>query len=184
MKKTLLFVCLLFLTCLALSAQMKGDPSMCDKKAQVLLDKVLELWNKGNMALIPELYTVDCVATSSSTPVPFVGHEGIKQWIENSRTMMPDLVMAFPEIIAKPDKIAAVWTMTGTQTGPMATPGGMMPGTGRKINVTGLSIDYVKDGKITKEVVIFNALEMLMQLGFQLMPPQPPQPPPPAPPVK
>jgi steroid delta-isomerase-like uncharacterized protein len=178
MKKTLLFVCLMVLSCLALSAQMmKGEPGMCDKKALVLLDKVLEIWNKGNMALIPELYTIDCVATSSSTPVPFVGIEGIKQWIVNSRTMMPDLVMAFPEIIAKPDKIVAVWTMTGTQTGPMATPGGMMPGTGRKVSIIGMSIDYLKEGKIAKEVVIFNALEMLMQLGFQLMPPQPPPPP-------
>jgi steroid delta-isomerase-like uncharacterized protein len=160
MKKTLLIVCLLLLTCLALSAQMmKGDPGLCDKKAQALLDKVLEIWNKGNLALIPELYTMDCVITSSSTPVPFVGHEGIKQWVENSRTMMPDLVMAFPEVIAKPDRIVAVWTMTGTQSGPMATPGGMMPGTGKKVNITGISIDYLKDGKLAKEVVIFNALE-------------------------
>jgi steroid delta-isomerase-like uncharacterized protein len=174
MKKTLLIVCLLLLTCLALSAQMKGEPGMCDKKAQVLLGKVLEVWNKGNTALIPELYTTDCVATSSSTPVPFVGHEGIKLWIENSRAMMPDLVMAFPEIVAKPDKIVAVWTMTGTQTGPMVTPGGTVPGTGRKVSVTGMSIDYLRDGKMVKEVVIFNALEMLMQLGFTLNPPAPP----------
>ena len=161
------------LASLSLSAQMKGEPGMCDKKAQVLLDKVLEIWNKGNMALIPELYTVDCVATSSSTPVAFVGHEGIRKWIENSRTMMPDLVMDFPEVIAKPDRIVAVWTMTGTQTGPMVMPGGTLPPTGRKVNVSGMSIDYLKDGKLAKEVVIFNALEMLMQLGFQLMPPQP-----------
>jgi steroid delta-isomerase-like uncharacterized protein len=172
-KKLTLFVCLMVLATFALSSQQQVEKTMCEKNSKVLLDKVLEIWNKGNLALIPELYTFDCVATSSSTPVHFVGHEGIKQWIENSRAMMPDLVMAFPEIVAKPDKIVAVWTMTGTQTGPMVTPGGMMPGTGRKVNITGMSIDYLKDGKLAKEVVIFNTLEMLMQLGFTLNPPVP-----------
>jgi len=174
MKKTVLLVSLLLLTSLALSAQVKGDPAMCEKKAQLLLDKVLEVWNKGNLALIPELYTVDCVATTSSMPMPFNGHEGIKQWIVNTRTMMPDLVMAFPEVIATPDRIVTVWTMTGTQTGPMVMPGGILPPSGRKVSVTGMSIDYLKDGKMAREVVIFNVLEMLMQLGFQLMPPAPP----------
>lgn len=177
MKKLALFVCLMVLAAVALSSQQMVEKSMCEKKAQVLLDKVLEMWNKGNLALIPELYTADCVATSSSTPVPFVGHEGIKQWVENSRTMMPDLVMAFPEVLAKPDKIVTVWTMTGTQTGPMVMPGGTLPPTGRKVSITGMSIDFLKDGKMAKEVVIFNALDMLMPLGFQLMPPQPPPPP-------
>jgi hypothetical protein len=96
MKKTLLFACLMVLACVALSAQMKGEPGMCDKKAQAMLDKVLEIWNKGNLALIPELYTADCVATTSSAPAPYVGHEGIKKWIEDNRAMMPDLVMTFP----------------------------------------------------------------------------------------
>ncbi len=174
MKKLLVFVFLMVLACLTLSAQMKADPGMCEKKAQVLLDKVLEMWNKGNLALIPELYTADCVATSSSTPVPFTGHEGIKKWIEDSRTMMPDLVMAFPEVVVQGDKIVTVWTMTGTQTGPMVMPGGTLPPTGRKVSITGMSIDYLKDGKMAKEVVIFNALDMLMPLGFTLNPPQAP----------
>jgi len=182
MKKLAFFVCLMILATFALSSQQMVEKKMCEKKAQILLDKVLEMWNKGNLALIPELYTADCVATSSSTPVPFVGHEGIKQWIENSRTMMPDLVMAFPEVVVQGDKIATIWTMTGTQTGPMVTPGGTVPPTGRKVNITGLSIDYQKDGKIVKEIVIFNALEMLIPIGFTLAPPQPP--PPPAAPVK
>jgi hypothetical protein len=34
-----------------------------------------------------------------------------------------------------------------------------------------MSIDYLRDGKMVQEVVIFNALEMLMQLGFTLNPP-------------
>ena len=172
MKKLIVFVCLMVLACAALSAQMMDKQGKCEKKAQVLLDKVLEMWNKPNLALIPELYTSDCVATSSSSPAPYIGHEGIKQWIENTRLMMPDLVMAFPEVVATPDKIVTVWTLTATQTGPMITPGGTMPATGKKISVTGMSISYLKDGKFVKEVIINNVLDMMMQMGFTLVPPK------------
>ncbi len=173
MKKLAVFVCLAALFCFALGAQAKMQPGACEQKARVMLDKVLELWNKGNLALIPEIYTADCVATTSSSPTPFVGHEGIRKWIEINRAMMPDLAMAFPEVVAVPGKIVTIWTMTGTQTGPMVMPGGTLPPTGRKVNVTGMSIDYLKDGKLAKEIVIMNTLEMLMQLGFTLAPPQP-----------
>jgi steroid delta-isomerase-like uncharacterized protein len=172
MKKLVVFVCLMVLFCFALGAQMKMEPGACAKKAQVLLDKVLELWNKGDMALIPELYAADAVASTSSMPEPFVGLEGIRKWVENTRTMMPDLVMAFPEVLAQGDKIVTVWTMTGTQAGPMVMPGGTLPPTGRKIKVSGMSIDYLKDGKFVKEIVVFNVLEMLMPLGFSLNPPK------------
>jgi predicted ester cyclase len=174
MKKMIVFVCLMIVSCLVLSAQMKAGPSACEQKARVLLDKVLEIWNQGNLALIPEVYAADCVATSSSSPAPFVGHEGIKQWIESTRAMMPDLVMAFPEVVAVPGKVVTVWTLTATQTGPVATPGGMMPATGKKISVSGMSIDYLKEGKFVKEMVVNNVLDMMMQLGFTLEPPQAP----------
>jgi len=37
-----------------------------------------------------------------------------------------------------------------------------------------MAIDYLKDGKFAKEIVNFNTVEMLIQMGFQLAPPAPP----------
>jgi hypothetical protein len=34
-----------------------------------------------------------------------------------------------------------------------------------------MSIDYLKDGKLVKEVVVNNVLDMMMQMGFTLNPP-------------
>jgi steroid delta-isomerase-like uncharacterized protein len=174
MKKLVLFFCLLVVVSMALGAQMMDGPGMCEKKARVILDKVLEMWNKPDFALIPELYTADCVATTSSSPETYIGHEGIRKWIEINRAMMPDMVMTFDEIMATPGRIFTIWTMTGTQTGPMVMPGGTLPPSGRKVRVTGMSLDTLKDGKMAKESVVFNLLDMLMSLGFTLTPPAPP----------
>lgn len=173
MKKLLALVFIVFLACFMLGGQQAVEKGACEKKAQVLLDKVLEMWNKPDLALIPQLYTADCVATTSSSPEPYVGHEGIRKWIEINRAMFPDLVMAFPEVVVQGDKIATIWTLTATQDGPMVTPGGTLPPTGKKVHITGLSIDYLQDGKFKKEIVIFNMLEMMMQMGFGLVPPAP-----------
>jgi predicted ester cyclase len=54
----------------------------------------------------------------------------------------------------------------------MPTPMGVVPPTGKKVRITGLAIDTMKDGKFQKEVVVFNVLEMMMQMGFQLLPPK------------
>jgi predicted ester cyclase len=171
MKKLLALVFIVFLACFVLGGQQTIEKGACEKKAQVLLDKVLEMWNKPDLELIPQLYTADCVALTSSTPEPYAGHEGIRKWIENTRTMFPDMVMAFPEVMVQGDKIATIWTLTGTHNGPMVTPGGTLPPTGKKVHITGLSIDYLQDGKFKKEIVVFNMLEMLMPMGFGLVPP-------------
>lgn len=171
MKKLVLFVILAVAAGFVLAGQQAVEKQMCEKKVQVLLDKVLEMWNKPDMALIPQLYTADCVATTSSAPEPYIGHDGIRKWIEISRAMMPDLKMTFDEAVMQGDKTATIWTMTGTHTGPMMTPLGVVPPTGKKVRVVGLGIDYMKDGKFRKEVVVFNVLEMMMQMGFGLVPP-------------
>jgi hypothetical protein len=41
--------------------------------------------------------------------------------------------------------------------------------------VTGLAIDKIVDGKFVDELVVFNVLEMMQQLGFTLMPPPAPE---------
>jgi len=174
MKKLVVFVCLMILACCALSAQIKEGPSKCEKKAQVLLDKVLEMWNQGNLALIPELYTADSVATTSTFPEPFVGHEGIRKWVELSRSMFPDMLMTFDEVMATPGRIATIWTISATQSGPLTTPMGVLPPSGKKVRFTGMSIDYLKDGKMAKEIVIYNVLEAMMQMGFTIAPPPAP----------
>jgi predicted ester cyclase len=171
MKKTLLFVCLLLLACSFLAGQELTTAGKNADKAKLLLEKVLEIWEKGNFDLIPQLYTPDAVARTSTFPDAFVGHEGIRKWIGTTRTMFPDMVITFDDVVVQDDKIATIWTITGTQLGPLQLPNGVLPPTGRKVRFSGLSIDYLKDGKLVKELVIYNVLEMLLQLGFTLNPP-------------
>ena len=79
--------------------------------------------------------------------------------------------MTFDEIIVKDNKIVTRWASTGTQTGALSMPFGELPATGKTIQVSGMALNSVENGKAVEEIVVFNVLEMLQQLGFTLTPP-------------
>ncbi len=172
MKNPILAASLVLLLCFTFGCKKQAEQGTTEEKAKVLMDSALEIWNKGNMALIAEVYAPEVVAHTSTFPEDFIGHDGIKNWVTSSRTIFPDLHMTFDETIVRGDKIAAMWTLTGTNTGAMSMPSGVLPPTGKQVRITGLAIDYVQNGKIVKEIIVYNVLEMMMQLGFTLAPPQ------------
>jgi len=53
------------------------------------------------------------------------------------------------------------WTFTGTNTGPSAH-----PATGKPVKVSGVSFARYEGGKLIEELVYFDALEFLSQLGL------------------
>jgi predicted ester cyclase len=180
MKKLLLVIPLALFLCLNFSCQQPieevVEEGLTEEEAKALLDIVLEIWNDGNLALVEDVFATEIVAHTSTFPEDIVGLEGIKNWIIFARTAFPDIYMTFDEVIVKGDKIVTRFTVTGTNTGPMSMPTGDLPPTGKKVRFTGLGIDQVQDGKITKELVVYNVLDMMLQLGFTLTPPQPPEP--------
>jgi hypothetical protein len=70
------------------------------------------------------------------------------------------------ETIIKGDRIIALYTLTGTNTGP-----GQWPPTGKKIEIKGVSIGRIVDGKFAEELVYYNFAALLTQLGFTITPP-------------
>ncbi len=176
MKKSLMIIPLVILLCFAFSCQQQVEKGITEEEAKALLNSALEIWNNGNLALVEDVFAPEIVARTSTFPEEIVGLEGIKNWITFARTSYPDLHMTFDEVIVKGDKIAARFTVTGTNTGPMSMPFGELPPTGKQVRFTGIGIDRVQNGKIAEELVVYNVLDMMLQLGFTLTPPQPSEP--------
>ncbi|MBJ2175574.1 ester cyclase [Aureibaculum sp. A20] len=83
-------------------------------------------------------------------------------------TGFPDMNFTFPSQFIKDNEAFIVWIFTGTHTGIF----GEINATGMKIKVNGISHLYLdKEGKIYREDVFYNELDLLQQLGFTLNPP-------------
>ena len=80
----------------------------------------------------------------------------------------PDLNISIENSTIKDNQLFAHWTFKGTNTGIF----GEAPATGKSIIVSGYSeLSFDTEGKIIREDVYYNELQLLQQLGYTLNPP-------------
>ena len=73
--------------------------------------------------------------------------------------------MTIHEVYYQGERSFALWAFEGTNTGP-----GVHPATGKSVKVSGSSFGRYEGGKMKEELVHFDALEMMGQLGLLEMP--------------
>jgi len=98
------------------------------------------------------------------------GRDQLKQYTETLWAAFPDATLAFGQQVFADDVVATEVVVTGTHTGPMNTPDGSVPPTGKRISLRSVSMLRIKDGAVASEHVYFDQLDMLMQLGLSQAP--------------
>jgi steroid delta-isomerase-like uncharacterized protein len=79
---------------------------------------------------------------------------------------MSDLHFEITRTIVAGDTVVCCWVGRGTHDGPLALPTGIVPPTGRRGDIPGVSVVTVRDGKIAREETYWNQVELLAQLGL------------------
>jgi steroid delta-isomerase-like uncharacterized protein len=120
-----------------------------------------EVWSKGNLSLIPELFTADFVAHSQRGP-GIKGQDGFRQMVENTRKGFPDYQCTIDSLVAEGDKVVCLYTATGTNSGPYAG----APATGKKLSTKALFITTMRDGKSAETWAFQDVLFSYSQLGM------------------
>jgi steroid delta-isomerase-like uncharacterized protein len=121
-----------------------------------------EVWDKGNLDLIDELFTTNFVRHGpSSTEGEVRGLEGFKALVTMYRTAFPDLRIPIEDLIAEGNRVVTRWTARGTHQGELM---GNAP-TGNQASVTGIVIDRLSGGKIEEEWVDYDTLDLMRQIG-------------------
>ena len=123
--------------------------------ARRVFDEVL---NKGDFRAFGEIYSPDFVKN------PNGAHRTLAQEIQDARSTRAgssDLVMTIDDMIAEGDRVAVLYTGRGTHDGPV----GGVPPTGRRFNLSGVTVFRFSGGKIVEETTIYNELEFLRQIG-------------------
>lgn len=175
MKKSVLQFSIVFvlvpLLCFTFGCKQQVPIGLTDEEAKAIIDQVLQIWNEGKLALAEEVYSPDVIVKASAFPEEMVGHEAISGWVLSTRTGFPDFRMSFDEMIVKGETIVTIWSAKGTHTGVLSSASGDLPPTGKEFNILGIAINKVKNGKIVSELVVYNVLDMMQQLGFAITPP-------------
>lgn len=121
-----------------------------------------EAYNNCDFDALAELVSADVLMPNIISGMP-PGIEGAKAVHQTTLIGMPDYHTNIEDLIAEGDKVVARVTMTGTHTGNFWG----IPATGRRVNLTGIYIVRIKDGKIVEHWGEENGMTVIRQLGFK-----------------
>lgn len=137
---------------------------MSDKNQAVVRRTIDELWNKGNLKVVDELFTSDHV---NNDPVNMVrGADGLREVVKKYRAAFPDCRLDIDEIFSAGDKVVVRWHYSGTHTNVFEG----IPATGRRATGPGLSIHQFAGDRIQQTYTVWDALGMFQQLGVVTLP--------------
>jgi len=131
---------------------------------------VAERWfqaaDKQDTGALPELVAQDCVMTAPGG-VTLQGPEQIAQWMTVFYTAFPSISHPIDRIVPAGNTVAVELHAVGTHTGPLASPAGEVPATGRDISLRVANLITVNDDdRVTSVHVYFDQMQMLQQLGL------------------
>lgn len=120
---------------------------------------VEEAFSQGDLDVVDELLAPDSVG--HAYPDELHGPAEVKGFVSTFRSAFPDLQFEVRDLIAEGDKVVARWVARGTHEGEF---NGIAP-TGRGIEMTGITIERIEDGRVVEGWTNRDALGMLQQLG-------------------
>jgi steroid delta-isomerase-like uncharacterized protein len=122
-----------------------------------------EVWNEGREAAIDEMFAEDGVAygLSDEAGAPLRGASGFKPFFRNFRGAFPDIEVSVEDTIAEGDRVAARCIVRATHAGDNLG----FAATGKTVEITGIAIVRVRDGRIVEAWNNFDFMSMFQQLG-------------------
>lgn len=117
----------------------------------------------GQLDLVAELVADDVVFVSPYTAEPIRGRTGLRALLAGIHAAFPDLFLHEDALLGEGDLVASRWVAGGTHTGTAFN--GASP-SGRRFEITGMSIYRVENGRIVEGWVNDDTYSMRAQLGF------------------
>jgi predicted ester cyclase len=96
----------------------------------------------------------------------FRGREEVRKQYQTWLDAFTDIQVEFPDVIESGDALAAEVRVTMTHTGPLVTPNGTIPPTGKRVTLEAVDIAHARDGLIVSFHSYFDQLALLAQLGL------------------
>jgi predicted ester cyclase len=120
-----------------------------------------EIWGSGELDRLDDLVAPNVVHHDPYDPYAAEGLEGLKKSIALNRAAFPDIRITVEDQVAEGDKVTTRWTAEMTHQGEL---GGVAP-TGKRVTMSGTTIERFKDGKVVEAWRSMDTLGLLRQIG-------------------
>jgi steroid delta-isomerase-like uncharacterized protein len=144
--------------------EFKAQAKVEEQNKELIRNFLSEL-DSGNWDLLHEIFADDCKFYSPSDSAPSSKSEQFAA-LDEMLSAFPNWKHDIKDMIAKDDKVIVWVVCSTTHEGEFQG----IPPSGNKIQYGEFVIYRIKNGKVVEFVQEYNALSMMMQLGFELKP--------------
>ncbi len=132
---------------------------MSEEKKAIAKRFLHELWNRSNFELVDQMLAS---ASDGHSSTVIRGPEGAMAFVPSLRSAFPDLRFTVLDQIAEEDKVATRWKLDGTHEGAFQG----VPPSGERMEMTGITIFRIANGKLIEGWTNEDQLGMMQQLGL------------------
>lgn len=125
-----------------------------------------EVIDEGNMDLLEELFSEDCIIHRPNALKPLIGHDGIRGVITRAHQEFTDISTEIYDIFGDKRRIACRLSHSGTFKEEIyKSPLGEYPTNGKSVTWDAMAVFHFREGRCSEEWVNRNELAILIQIG-------------------
>jgi steroid delta-isomerase-like uncharacterized protein len=130
-----------------------------------LLDRYVERYNAGDLDGVMDLYAEDAVQIMPDGT--YEGWNSVRDRLAQELDGFTELNHTVRSFVEQGDTFADEWTFVGTHTGPFRLPDGSeLPPSGKRVEIRGMEVVQVREGKIVLNALYYDNLASMAQLGL------------------
>ena len=134
-------------------------------KNQKLLQRAVDVYNAGDLDGYVDLYAEDAVLTTPEGV--FKGRAEIRERFARELNALSDVTFTLVSYVEQGESFADEFVFAGTHTGPLLMPdGSVLPATGRRVEIHGMEMVEVLQGKMVVDNLYYDNVGLLAQLGL------------------
>jgi steroid delta-isomerase-like uncharacterized protein len=123
---------------------------------------LIAAWNAHDARKVSSFFAEDYVGDDVGIAAPLRGPREVRRYVAYNCLGFPDIHFELHDAICQGNRIALVWTVTGTHRGRVMN----IPPTGATVEAKGISVLTFKDGKIVRSLRVWDVAGMLRSIGL------------------
>ena len=131
-----------------------------------LARRIYQLFSDDKLDDALELVAEDVEAVLVPFGQTFHGRDGFTGFMQGFKGAFPDIRISVTNQVATDEQVVSEFTARGTHTGPLQTPAGAIPATGRTVDFIVCEVMPVKNGRIASLHNYQDAASIMRQLGL------------------
>ena len=140
---------------------------MAVREAAPLAREAVDAFNAGDWDRLREVLADDCVFEELATGRRMQGPDETIEVLAGWKQGFPDARGTITNVVPGGEHVALEITWEGTHTGPLETPLGTIPPSGRRAMLPAVQVTQVRDGKIQGSRHFFDLMALLHQIGIR-----------------